>query len=163
MAYLLSILAFLGTFFVLLLLSVLMVNSVGIGSGMYINALIAFAISRLVYVKTKPKRAVDDNLDDLFVDETIGLSKLEKKDFSKVFTSTTMENLKIQKIAVTIQNDDFDFTIHFKCDSFDQLDIDQVRKALSKRFYHVEKINLIEFNDADVTIGDFSISSSSSM
>jgi hypothetical protein len=157
MRYLVTFLVFVGAAFLMIVLSVMMKQNLGWAFGQYINIAVAFGVAALVYKKMEPKRNAEA-LDAYLPGNHVGLSKLEQKDFTKVFTPKVLKELEIEKVIVTVpMAEDQDFVVHLKHDDYQNIDLEKVKKVLSKRFYHVEKMELIEYDSEKISAADFSL------
>lgn len=74
------------------------------------------------------------------------LSKLEIKDFSKVFTADVCKNLYIDAVHISSSTTKHaDYVVGLESNDFNKIDISKVQKLLSKRFYDIRRIVLEEY------------------
>ncbi|GEM_PF-5262387 len=147
MHYLFAALTFLAGFILYVFLQVFLERN-GYKPGVFVQTLaMALVFSATAFVFRNSRKKHGKGKKDI---APASLSKHEVKDFSKVFTEELLVELNIYEVFIkSVDHEQFDYIIWLDAQNFERLDLDLIRKKLSKRFYAVDRIQLMQKDTMD--------------
>jgi hypothetical protein len=149
MKYLLAGLTFIAGFILFVLLHVMTKREIG-GFFSFLFFALILSATGFVFKKAGGGKAIVNK--NPIQSDGHGLSKLEIKDFNKVFTADNCKNLNL--ISTRVSSSKIvhaDYIVSLESDDYSKLEIVKIEKLLSKRFYNISRIVLKEYTPDDKT------------